>query len=270
MPSNEMVTVPIQGLTVGSDRNINDTRNVESTSVPCFENLIHTFRGNTEDKENCLTDRSKLMSDFFEEVYLTGTISEAYFNSKNVPKDVNSKGEVVEKVNDISLENRHRAKILTSDSQIKEHRWLIDSKRIKEYKVRYSYFEAEEKEKSLNDICEQKFISFVFEEYPDQQITQDSSISGSQVAYSSVQNMITRDLIQKNLSKVLKSELIAFVRVCSERSIHRSKLTFADVNTSSNKQSVAESCTSKVTAEYSPRLFPIAPVYPELLEPLED
>ena len=106
---------------------IDETHN----SVPCFQNLLHTFRGDVDG--TCLDDRKKICETYFEEMYINGTISESTYNSMLVPKDLNSKSEVVEKSSSISLENCHRAKILSSDTQIRERRKLIDEKRMEEY-----------------------------------------------------------------------------------------------------------------------------------------
>ena len=60
-----------------------------TTSVPSFTNLLNTFRGNIEG--TCLSDRKWLVENFFEEMYLYGTIKEATFDQFDVPVDVDSK-----------------------------------------------------------------------------------------------------------------------------------------------------------------------------------
>lgn len=67
---------------------------MHTTSVPSFKNLLHTFCGNI--KGTCLEDRKKLMDTFFGEMFLNGCIEETMFDRHEVPKDTNSKGEVIE------------------------------------------------------------------------------------------------------------------------------------------------------------------------------
>ena len=88
----------------------NGQLDAKTTSVPSFKNLINTFRGNITD--SCLEqDRKKIMEDFFEEMYFTGEIKESTFDNKDIPMNVDSKGNEVPRSNDISRENRHRAKL---------------------------------------------------------------------------------------------------------------------------------------------------------------
>ena len=105
-----------------------------TTSVPSFINLLNTLIGNIEG--TCLSDRKGLIEKFFEEMYLYGTIKENMFDSFDIPVDVDSKGKPVLKTNDISRENQHRAKILTSKAQIKERQMLVNSKRVKNYEIK--------------------------------------------------------------------------------------------------------------------------------------
>ena len=81
-------------------------------SVPCYANLIHTFRGDVED--TCLSNRKNIIENFFQEMFMNGCICESTYNSNEIPKDVNSRNEIIEKPDKISLENRHRAKALSS------------------------------------------------------------------------------------------------------------------------------------------------------------
>lgn len=51
--------------------------------------------------------------------------------------------------------------ILTSKSPIVKRRKLIDSKRIKEYKLQKSLYESEEQDAVYNTSCEHKFVSLI-------------------------------------------------------------------------------------------------------------
>ena len=56
----------------------NGQLDVETTSVPSFKNLVNTYRGDVT--EGCLSNREKIMTQFFEEMYMTGTILEETFD----------------------------------------------------------------------------------------------------------------------------------------------------------------------------------------------
>ena len=97
-----------------------------SHSVPSLSNMIHKFRGNING--TCLEDGEKLVEKYFEEMHTNGHISEATYDLDGIPKDIDSKGRPVESTNAINLENRHRAKILSSENQIKSRQNFIDKK----------------------------------------------------------------------------------------------------------------------------------------------
>ena len=113
----------------------NGQLDVESTSFPSMRNLINTYRGDIS--ECCLDDKTKLLDDYFEEMYLTGTILETTFDKNDVPIDKDSKDNVIHKSNSISTENRHRAKVLSSEQQIMERRKLVNERKIDEYNIKH-------------------------------------------------------------------------------------------------------------------------------------
>ena len=190
----------------------------ESIYAPSFSIIIHTYRGNVED--TCLADRSKLMRDFFESMYLNGCIPKSKFDQHNIPKDTNSSGEIVEKIEHISMENQHRPKILNSSKQIRKCRLLIDKKRLKEYSCRLSLYNSEESEKSLNEKCEKKFVSWICKSNPEL-LLQYQAEDDSAIAYHLVHSHLTLDMLMSNSSGVLKNELQSFVCVRSKRAIQR-------------------------------------------------
>ena len=106
----------------------------DHNSAPCYSNLIHTFRGDI--KGTSLSEKTNIIQVFFGEMFMNGCIAEATYDSNNIPMDVNSMNETVEKPDNISLENRHRAKILSSKIQIQERCSLINSKKLKQYESR--------------------------------------------------------------------------------------------------------------------------------------
>ena len=241
------------------------TASYDTICVPSFSNLLHTFRGSIEN--TCLSDRPKLMKDFFETMYLNGYIPESKFDEYEIPKDTNSKNEVIEKVDDISMENRHRAKILSSPSQIKARRQLVDQKRMKEYKTKLRHYESEQDEKKLNECCEKKFVKYIMKSIPALLIQhQAQSENGdSCIAFDKIRHKLTMEILKQNAGDVLKNELRAFVRVRSKRCIRRGKVSFLDVP--SKKESLLDKCVSLKDHPFTYRIQPNAPVLPQLLEP---
>ena len=238
----------------------------DTIGVPSFSNLLNTYRGNVSD--TCLADRPKLMNDFFEVMQTDGYIPESFFSTKEIPVDRNSKNEIVERSDDISSENRHRAKILTSSTQRKARRRLIDQKRIEVFKTKNAYYQFEEEEMKLNEKCERKLIEIIVKSCtPDEmlQYSNQSTNANSEIPFERVKSKVTIDLIQDHSSTFLKNELRAFVRVRSKRSIRRGKVNFADVP--SKKQLLIQKCVSIKNKGYTNRLESIAPVRPVLLEP---
>ena len=134
----------------------NGQLDVETTSVPSLRNLLNTYRG--DPNESCLVDKDQLFEHYFEEMYLTGTIQEASFDRNNVPFDKDSNENIVLKSNNISSENRHRAKVLSSSVQMIERRKLVNEKRLQEYELKKKLFDGEQREFELNRNCESKFI----------------------------------------------------------------------------------------------------------------
>ena len=131
-----------------------------TNSIPSLMNMIHTYRGNIQG--TCLDNGQHLVKTFFEEMHTNDTISEESFDSHRIPKDQDSKGNVVEQPTvDIHLENRQRAKILSSYKQICQRRHYLDTKRMKEHKLRESCYAIEEREYQLNLLCEKKFVAII-------------------------------------------------------------------------------------------------------------
>ena len=112
-------------------------------SVLSLEYLLHTYRGNI--KGTSLENRSELVRTFFEEMVTNGCITENSFEINNIPKDKDSHGRIVERSNDPKQENCHRAKILSSNKQVRDRRHLIDKKRMSEYEAKKAWFHLEEK-----------------------------------------------------------------------------------------------------------------------------
>ena len=143
----------------------NGQLDVETFSVPSLRNLINTYRGDVT--EGCLSNGKELVEKFFEEMYMNGTIMELSFDAMKIPKDKDSKNNVVLKTNDIASENRHQAKILYSKVQINERRKLVNTTKMKDYEMKKKLFYSEQNHFVLNDKCGKKFVtSYVSQTFP--------------------------------------------------------------------------------------------------------
>ena len=235
----------------------NGQLDAETTSVPSAKNLVNTCRG--EIAGTCLDDREKLLEDYFEEMYLTGTIKESTFDRNNVPLDKDSNDNVVLKSNNISSENRHRAKILSSEVQVKERRQLVNDKRIQEYNVKKKLYDMEQHDVEMNRQCEIKFVQFIVKANPDLLVK-----SGNQgnIDYHTVQRHLTLSLMQGNVSKLRNNELKAFIKVRSKKSIKRRKIAYSNIP--SNKDALITKCVQLKMVACSDSIIS-RPVYPQLL-----
>ena len=240
----------------------NGQLDVESTSVPSLKNLCHTYRGDVS--ECCLNDRDKLLDNYFEEMYLNGTIMEKTFDDSYVPVDKDSNDNAVLKSNSISTENRHRAKVLSSDVQINERRKLVNERRIDEYNVRKKQFDSEQRKHDLNIACEKKLVQIIIKTIGTDSLV--TSVNQSNIEFQSVQDHLTLSVLQENLSSLRINELKAFVKVRSQRTMKRGKISFGNVPT--HKDMLVKKCYDMRAVNYTEQMCSV-PVYPSLL-PVDD
>ena len=238
-----------------------------TNSVPSLLNILHTYRGTLEG--TCLADKERLVQHYFQEMYTNGRISESSFDQDGIPKDRDSKGMIVARPDSIHMENRHRAKILSSKMQIRQRRHFLDNKRMKEYLSKKSCFEIEEKEHSLNLQCERKFVAIIYAFQNDQPFTRDlvNSPLIQQMEYDAVSKQLSAEALIKFKDKVYKDEFRAFVRVRTDRCISGDRINFNNVP-NKNKETLIVRCVSDRDKPITQRLIPVCPVAPDLLEPL--
>ena len=227
-------------------------------------NLIHTYRGNIQG--TCLEDGEKLLNSFFDEIHTNGQISEMSYDINGVPHDRDLKGNIIKRPNEIQLENRHWAKILSSNMQIRERRHFLDKKGMKEYKSTKACFELENKDYELNVQCEKKFVAIVYASNKNTPYDKDMATSVSATQYSSVCRDLSVEVLTEFKDKVYKDEFRAFVRVRANRCISGGRINFSNVP-AKNKDTLIEKCIEDKDKPIGARLVPIAPPLPELLEP---
>ena len=224
-----------------------------SRSVPLLDSIINTYRGDIAN--TCLADRKKLIRTYFREMYVNGEILETTFDSTGIPKDRDSRGAVIERHNEIQLENRHRAKILSSNHQIRKRRHLIDVAAVKAYKSKYSLYQSEKKDVEMNLECEKKLLKIM------------SIMTDRHVDSCHISDVLTMSMIQspKHNIKLLKDEVRAFVRVRSPRHVRACKIVYSTV-VEQRKADLMARCIDDRIKPYSERLFVGPPTPPNLLE----
>ena len=67
---------------------------------------------------------------FYEQAYMNGMVNKDLHDINNIPIDQNCKGNAVHRNMNISLENKQRAKVLSSAVQIKAHNAVIIEKNV--------------------------------------------------------------------------------------------------------------------------------------------
>ena len=199
------------------------------------------------------------MENFFEEMYFTGIIKEDTFDHFDIPMDVDSKGNPVSRTNDISRENRHQAKILTSVVQKMERRKLVNEKRISEYQCKKKLFDAEQKNIKGNAICERKLVDVILKSRSDQNVHTDIQ---HDVTYNSVHDDVTLQLLKSNVSTFKSVELKSFIRVRSARVVKKGRVAYMNVPV--NKDNLMKKCVELKDVPPTECLYE-APVYPSLL-----
>ena len=239
----------------------NGQLDAKSTIVPLYQNLLHTYRGNIEG--TCLENEKFLIDTFLESMYFYGSIDETIFNEHDIPKDVNSKGEVVLKTNSTTMENCHHAKVLTSFNQVTECCKLIDSIRMKEYNLERSHYKSELEDVNLNATCKGKFIQMVIKSHPEL-----GSQNSDTVEFETIRSHLTEQLLKDNIAGVYKDKLRAFVRVCSRHLVRRSKVYYVDVP--GTKPELIKHCFELVNTPYSACLYSDGPVLLQLLRTCDE
>ena len=143
------------------------------------------------------------------------------------------------KSNEISIENRHRAKILSSKVQVNERWKLENDTRMKDYECQKKAYDVETKLFKLNEKCKNKFVDIITQNLANSELPSQMNIHGS-IEYKSLQSHLTLTVLKNNASKVLGLELKSFVKLRSKRIVKRGKVTY--VNIPQNKELLMKRC----------------------------
>ena len=141
-----------------------------------------------------------------------------------------------------------------------QRRKLVNEKRIEEYDIKKKQYDTEQREDELNALCESRLIELVMScSTTDLQVLNENQ---SDIDFQLVRNHLTLSLLQDNLSKVKNNKLKAFIKVRSERSLKRGKISFRSLPT--NKDLLIKKCIEVKDLNRTARLCSM-PVYPSIL-----
>ena len=219
---------------------INGQLDLDHQLVPCLESCLNTYRGNISG--TCLEQRSTLIESLYENTYTQGIVDEGVFDNMGIPKDVDCRGDIINRDFSITNESRQRSKCLTSDTQVKERRAIVLESKMVIYRRKLALFEAEEKEYGNNKVCEMKLVT-LFEEVQRKEIEnndEDTNTSASTLptsrecstnTFNCMCNRLTYHMVKGYKGKVtiLKCDMKAFIRVRSERLVRNGKITYLNV-----------------------------------------
>ena len=124
-----------------------------------------------------------------------------------VPQDTDSTGKFILKSKDIANGKYNQAMILPSDVQIRERQKLVNDKCSNKYDIKKKYYNAEQNNKELNEICKGKLSKIICKAYLNYQYCHE---------YKLIQSHLTLVALKENSSHVLCNELL---NLCLLRSI---------------------------------------------------
>ena len=135
------------------------TGHIDSEGIlPSVKNMIGTYRG-VVDEEHYLNDSKKIITTFYDEVYLNGRIEEKTFDEENVVRDYDSNGNYVSRDFDVIKENCQRSKILSCQNQRDARLALMESIKLLQQQKQTSLFDVESKKYTLNEECTERICN---------------------------------------------------------------------------------------------------------------
>ena len=211
---------------------INGQLDSDSKLVPSFHNIIQTYCGDTS--ATCLENHQWLFEKFYEQAYVNGIVQENIYDINNVPIDRNYKGVPFCRDMNIALENRQRAKVLSSPVQIEACNAVVAKKKLIHYQKQKAVFDKEANTYMMNEKCEIKLLELVnmANGIRSDNVTAINS-SEEELLYNSfsqVKGKINIELFNlKDAPKIINKEIIAFVKVRSVCHLRGTKLTYKDI-----------------------------------------
>ena len=264
--------IPIAASRAYSDSNIkkafimNSQLDISNKVVPSFLNILNTYRG--DNAGTCLEEKEELFRKFYDEAYFQGMVSEDSFTKANVPMDTNSKGDIIEQNMGISLENRQRAKSLSSNAQIEQRRDRVHEELMKKYRKMEKLYLCEHEEYNMNNRCENMIVKL----YKEQMKNNGTSTDGNdvsnlpvtngnpQLSFHEIADKITYHMVKLFAEKIRKLEIRAFVRVRSQSAMKGGRIAYTNVPIL--KPLLASKMFELITVPVKDKLFPTFPVLP--------
>ena len=166
----------------------------------------------------------------------------------------------------IALENRQRAKVLSSPVQIQACETVIMKKKQILYQKQMAVYKKETKMYEMNECCEMKLIELMnaANRSTIDNNTMSSSSNGGHNFHSflSAKTNIDINLFSlKGTSKIINKELAAFIKVRSVCHLQGNTLTFKDIPNRRDK--LLGRLVQLRDTDVRPRMFPVPPIKPE-------
>ena len=244
---------------------LNGQLDSDSKLVPSLTNIIHTYRGDITG--TCLEDHEKLFENFYEEAFVNGMVNEILYDLSNIPVDKNHKGEPVLRNMNISLENRQRAKVLSSPVQIEARQLIVDDKKRQHYLRQKAVFDKEQQLYEMNDQCERKLVRLIVEKDTSERVKNETSNDTlhrniETIPYSTVMDKIQPSMLESRTeSKILNKDMVSFIKVRSVCMIRGLTQTYKDIPTRRDK--LIARLIELRQVEVKPRHFPLPPTIPD-------
>ena len=246
---------------------LNGQLDIAHKLVPSLSNLMHTYRGDIEGT-SWYENREQLLGKFYEEAFTTGMVSKTTLQLSNIPVDMNSQGEVVNRDVGIQLENRQRSKILSCDIQIQSRRDYLFQMKMKEHSKAVILFKTEDKIYQDNKICESKIFSIFMKEFETTNNTSSTATLNHPIpserqptCFGAIADILTYNFMLKCKAQLKKDEMLCFVQTRSEKRFRAGKVSY--LNVPKNKPEIFECLWKLHNAAQRPRMFPTYPLEPQ-------
>ena len=125
--------------------------------------MIGTYCGLIDDT-NYLNDSNKIISTFYDEVYLKGRKQEEKFDKEGVVRDYNSKGNYVSRDFEIKKENCQWEKNLSCSNQRQARLQMMESSKQQQIDKQTTMYQTKSKKYDLNDECVKRVCNVFYAE----------------------------------------------------------------------------------------------------------
>ena len=142
----------------------------EEGILPSVDKMLGTYRGVIDDS-HYLKNSEKIISTFYDDVYLKGRVEESVFDREEVVRDYDSKGTYVSRDFEVRKENCQRAKILSCSNQREARLQMIQKIKEQQIEKQTSLYDIESKKYDYNNECINRVCNTYYAELALQQQT---------------------------------------------------------------------------------------------------